>query len=66
MLCEHIIAIKEINYKMISDILSEVDEKITHYRKHLPDVYEPFKAELDALQDQIEKVRILLDTPPEK
>ena len=50
---------------MISDVLFETAEEIRSYQKRMPKVYEPWRAKLDALLEQMDAIRIELDTPPE-
>jgi len=51
--------------QMISDVLFETAEEIRSYQKRMPKVYEPWRAKLDALLEQMDAIRIELDTPPE-
>jgi len=50
---------------MISDVLSEAVEDIKRYQRHMPDIYAN-NERLKRLVAEMDAVRALLDTPPEK
>lgn len=51
---------------MISDIISDAECEIKRYLKEMPTVYSDLESDISDLLNHMEKVRIVLDTPPEK
>lgn len=49
---------------MISDILFDAIEDIRDYQRDMPDVYDPIRAEIEAVIVAMDALRQKLDTPP--
>ena len=48
----------------ISDVLSEAAEDIREYMRKIPLTYDPLKERIDSLLQDMDDIRIELDTPP--
>lgn len=48
----------------VSDILSDASEEIRDYLDGHPGMYEDVRPQIEALLDEMKRVRVLLDTPP--
>lgn len=48
----------------VSDVLFEAAEDIRGYLKNSPESYEPWKSRLDKVLEEMDAIRIELDTPP--
>jgi hypothetical protein len=50
---------------MISDVLFEAVKEIRRYQRDMPRSYDFMKGELDWLVEEMDRIREMLDTPPE-
>lgn len=49
---------------MISDVLSDAADQIRNYQRSMPEVYGSIKADIDRVLENMDSLRIKLDTPP--